>query len=456
MTSDASAPQQHGPRIIAFRSRLICSPVGVERSTPGRRSTSSSGRCSRVATLPAVHSTINLASAEIRVSEADPLPVRGSTFRQRSRAASVLTLEWSREAACQQPATVSPCSVADDSALPASTLARRAHTPSSAAPPNGTSMPSDLLILHLSDAPPATPTTTTAGDRLTIRPIIPADHDALASLYLAGYPAGVGAANSDEARAEIHATFAGDFGELLSTASLIAHLDDTPAGAILTTTRSISDDDLHSAFVIDFFVDPDLRRRGIGRALLLHAIHGCRHARHDSLALRVGEGTSRAALALYQRIGFRARAGILPGRDPRAVRRILQALSDWFGSPEAIDNYAAAAADERLVSLLARERDEIVGVALLARHFPESAELHLIAVSPAARGHGIGPRSSSTPAPPSRTTDAAFSPSTQSARASTTTATHRRVRSTERSASHLSKNTPDSTGPGQRSSSSGH
>ena len=81
---------------------------------------------------------------------------------------------------------------------------------------------------------------------------------------------------------------------------------------------------------------------------------------------------------------------IVAAYDPHAVRRILERLPDWFGDPAAIDNYATDANDENFTSLLARQGDETVGVALVARHFPEAAELHLIAVTPAARGRGIG------------------------------------------------------------------
>lgn len=81
---------------------------------------------------------------------------------------------------------------------------------------------------------------------------------------------------------------------------------------------------------------------------------------------------------------------IVSGHDPQAVRRILQGLPDWFGDPAAVDNYIADASDDRFTSLLAREGDNTVGVALLDRHFPASAELHLIAVSSPARGRGIG------------------------------------------------------------------
>ena len=81
---------------------------------------------------------------------------------------------------------------------------------------------------------------------------------------------------------------------------------------------------------------------------------------------------------------------IVAERDPRAVRRILEELPDWFGDPDAINNYEAQAADHDFASLLAREGDHTVGVALVARHFPESAELHLIAVSPATHGRGVG------------------------------------------------------------------
>ena len=87
-------------------------------------------------------------------------------------------------------------------------------------------------------------------------------------------------------------------------------------------------------------------------------------------------------------------------RDPAAVRRILESLPDWFGDPEAITAYAGAAAEDEYLSFCA-ERDgtgqcpagpdhEVVGIALVRRHFPESAELHLIAVSPEARSQGAG------------------------------------------------------------------
>lgn len=78
------------------------------------------------------------------------------------------------------------------------------------------------------------------------------------------------------------------------------------------------------------------------------------------------------------------------GRDPNAVRRILQALPEWFGDPVAIENYADAALDEVFDSFLAVEDGTTVAVALVQRHFPESAELHLIAVAPGSRHRGIG------------------------------------------------------------------
>jgi GNAT superfamily N-acetyltransferase len=77
-------------------------------------------------------------------------------------------------------------------------------------------------------------------------------------------------------------------------------------------------------------------------------------------------------------------------RDPSAVREILESLSDWFASALAIDNYVADAGNEQFASLLAMQGDQVIGIALTERHFPESAELHLIAVSPTARGRGVG------------------------------------------------------------------
>lgn len=77
-------------------------------------------------------------------------------------------------------------------------------------------------------------------------------------------------------------------------------------------------------------------------------------------------------------------------RDPAAVRRILEALPEWFGDPESIDQYVSDASNNDFVSLLARQGGTTIGVAMIRRHFAESAELHLIAIDPKSRGQGAG------------------------------------------------------------------
>lgn len=75
-------------------------------------------------------------------------------------------------------------------------------------------------------------------------------------------------------------------------------------------------------------------------------------------------------------------------RDPQAVSRILYALPDWFGIEAAIANYVQDAAT--MDSYITRINGEVVGVALVHRHFPQSAELHLIAVDPRRHRSGCG------------------------------------------------------------------
>lgn len=70
------------------------------------------------------------------------------------------------------------------------------------------------------------------------------------------------------------------------------------------------------------------------------------------------------------------------------MERILRGLPDWFGDEDAIRGYVADAGT--YPSYLAVEDGVVRGVALIHRHFPSSAELHLIAVDPARLRGGVG------------------------------------------------------------------
>ena len=80
---------------------------------------------------------------------------------------------------------------------------------------------------------------------------------------------------------------------------------------------------------------------------------------------------------------------VVAARDAVATERILRSLPTWFGIEDALRAYVAqtAIADG---SFVARIDDEVVGVALVERRLPETAELALIAVHADHRGDGVG------------------------------------------------------------------
>lgn len=78
------------------------------------------------------------------------------------------------------------------------------------------------------------------------------------------------------------------------------------------------------------------------------------------------------------------------GHWPDHVRRILAGLPQWFGLPESNEEYVEKATT--LTNVVARDGDEVVGICLLVRHNPQSAEIDLIAVPEERHRQGIGRR----------------------------------------------------------------
>ncbi|MCT1460380.1 GNAT family N-acetyltransferase [Aestuariimicrobium sp. p3-SID1156] len=158
-------------------------------------------------------------------------------------------------------------------------------------------MPSDLMTLHL----------TAATSQSTPTELVPLDRgrtQELAEAYFNAYPPGIACTTTDEAVREIHETFAGEYGDLRCDASAMAVHDGRVVGAVFVVERSIWDAELDGPFIIDLFVDPVAQGMGLGRALVQHAANQCAAAGDEQLSLRVGAGTSLAAQALYEHLGF--------------------------------------------------------------------------------------------------------------------------------------------------------
>ena len=77
-------------------------------------------------------------------------------------------------------------------------------------------------------------------------------------------------------------------------------------------------------------------------------------------------------------------------QDAEAVARLLRALPEWFGIESATQSYIEDA--RTFPTVLARADGQVVGALLWSRRYPESAEVHLMAVEPAYHRTGIGRR----------------------------------------------------------------
>lgn len=164
-------------------------------------------------------------------------------------------------------------------------------------------MPAETLVGDLAEL--AQLTGQVANDSVRYEPLERRHREQVARLYRYAYPPEIGAADEDEALAEMDAAYAGNYGQLISRASLVAVRDDQAIGSIQVVSQSPWDPDLDCPFIIELFVLPAARRHGIGRALLSRAATACMLRGETRLALRTGDGTSPAAHHLYRIAGMR-------------------------------------------------------------------------------------------------------------------------------------------------------
>ncbi|MCU4297378.1 GNAT family N-acetyltransferase [Brevibacterium permense] len=74
---------------------------------------------------------------------------------------------------------------------------------------------------------------------------------------------------------------------------------------------------------------------------------------------------------------------------PEEVERLLATVPEWFGRPESNAEYIADA--RTMETWTVRDaKGRVVGVTLVAHHFPQSSEIHLAVVDREVHGGGIG------------------------------------------------------------------
>jgi ribosomal protein S18 acetylase RimI-like enzyme len=138
----------------------------------------------------------------------------------------------------------------------------------------------------------------------SVRPSEPADINPLAELYFASCQPRAEVATPKQARVEMAASFAGDFGELWLELSFVAcHTQHGLTSAIQVVRRAPWDDTPPGPFVIELFTSPDHRRQGLGRHLLAEALRGAAEAGEKVIGLRV-ESENTTAVSLYRDLGF--------------------------------------------------------------------------------------------------------------------------------------------------------
>ena len=150
----------------------------------------------------------------------------------------------------------------------------------------------------IADPPTRTPSALPAGS--TLHPIGEEDLGDVGRAYWRTYRDTPEAMSLTEAVDDVRAAWNGEYGRWLPAGSLLARVDAGLSGAIITVEDPPWPDVPPGPFITDLFVLPEMRRRGIGRAL----VQAVQSALPTRIGLRVDDSAAEAR-ALYVSAGFR-------------------------------------------------------------------------------------------------------------------------------------------------------
>ena len=68
--------------------------------------------------------------------------------------------------------------------------------------------------------------------------------------------------------------------------------------------------------------------------------------------------------------------------------KILRVLPDWFGIEESLVQYVKDA--DVMPTMLAKDKDDVIGFLIIKRHFPDSAKIHCMGILPQYHRKGTG------------------------------------------------------------------
>ncbi|MGF1617947.1 MAG: GNAT family N-acetyltransferase [Acidimicrobiia bacterium] len=144
---------------------------------------------------------------------------------------------------------------------------------------------------------------TKSDNDIELRTPARSDVQGIGRLYFAAYEPGLVGQTVEEAVADIEASWNGDYGEFWEEGSVVAEQDARIVGALLTVKQAPWDQTPDGPFIIELFVDSDLRGTGIARQLMERALDAMVREGAQSVGLRVLADNTRAQ-NFYRSVGF--------------------------------------------------------------------------------------------------------------------------------------------------------
>jgi N-alpha-acetyltransferase 10/11 len=162
-------------------------------------------------------------------------------------------------------------------------------------------MRNQTMVIDLRDRLPSS--TPESKDEVQMRTPTQSDIPEIGRLYFTAYEPGLVGETVEEAIADIEASWNGDYGEFWEEGSVVAELGGKIVGALLTVKQAPWDQTPDGPFIIELFVDSDMRGRGIARRLMERGLDSMASQSAKSVGLRVIADNTRAQ-SFYRSVGF--------------------------------------------------------------------------------------------------------------------------------------------------------